>query len=126
MGANADGTDKLPLLVSGKSQCPRCFQNICSLPTGYDFSVKAWMTSGIYESWLRKLDSQFHRQQRSLIVDNCLAHPVVDGLTNVVFLPLNATSKLQPMDQGVIRAYRKKLLTKLTASRMWDMSILHL
>ena len=92
--------------------------------TAYDFSAKAWMTSGIYESWLRKLYSQFCRQQRSvlLIVDNCPAHPVVDGLTNVkvAFLPPNATSKLQPMDQGVIRAlkvrYRKKLLTRLIAS----------
>ena len=55
-------------------------------------------------------------------MDNCPAHSIVSNLTNVTlaFLPPNATSKLQPMDQGIIRTlkvrYRKKLLAKLIAS----------
>ena len=124
VGANVDGTVKLPLIVIGKSKQPQYFKNVRSLPTAYDFSSKAWRTSGILESWLRKLDNQFWRQQRSilLIVDNCPEHPSESGLTNVKFAfpPPNATSKLQPMDQGIIRAlkvcYRKKLLAKLIAS----------
>ena len=46
----------------------------------------------------------------ALIVDNCPAHPHVEGLEAVelVFLPPNTTSKLQPMDQGVIRALKAK------------------
>ena len=82
------------------------------------------MTSSLFESWVHKLDKHFQRQKRSilLIVDNCPAHPHVEGLTNVklAFFPPNATSKLQPTDQGVIRAlkawYRKKLLAKLISS----------
>ena len=66
VAANADGTEKLPQLVIGKSKQPRCFKNVRSLPTPYDFSSKAWMTSGIFESWLRKLDSKFWRQNRTV------------------------------------------------------------
>ena len=50
VGANADGTEKLPLLVIGKSKQPRCFKNVRSLPTAYDFSSKAWMTGGIFSN----------------------------------------------------------------------------
>ena len=41
----------------------------------------------------------------ALLIDNCPAHPSFSDLTNVqlVFLPPDTTSVLQPMDQGVIR-----------------------
>ena len=43
-----------------------------------------------------------------MIVDNCPAHPKVDGLKAIelIFLPPNTTSKTQPMDQGVIRSLK--------------------
>ena len=46
----------------------------------------------------------------TMIVDNCPAHPHVEGLQAVelIFLPPNTTSKLQPMDQGVIRSLKAK------------------
>ena len=124
VGANVDGSEKLPLFVIGKSKKPRCFKNVRSLPVQYDASRKAWMTSSIFETWIRNLDRQFSRQKRSvlMILDNCPAHPIIEGLTNtkLAFLPPNTTSKLQPMDQGIIQAlkawYRKKLLAKLILS----------
>ena len=44
----------------------------------------------------------------ALLIDNCPAHPSTSDLTNVqlVFLPPNTTSVLQPMDQGVIRSLK--------------------
>ena len=54
-----------------------------------------------------------------LFVDNCAAHPQDVELTNieVVFLPPNTTSLLQPMDMGIIKNlkghYRSKLHTRL-------------
>ena len=36
VGANADGSEKLPLLVIGKSKKPQCFKNVNSLPVVYD------------------------------------------------------------------------------------------
>ena len=75
VGANADGSEKLPLLVIGKSKKPRCFKNVNSLPVVYDASKKAWMNSTIFTSWLRQLDKRFARQQRNvlLLLDNCPA-----------------------------------------------------
>lgn len=34
--ANIDGSEKLLILVFGKSKKPRCFQNMKSLPSGYE------------------------------------------------------------------------------------------
>ena len=90
----------------------------------YDASKKAWMTANLFETWIRSLDRQFCRQKRQVILflDNCTAHPPIDGLTNIrlAFLPPNTTAKLQPLDQGIIRSlkalYRKKLLAKLISS----------
>ena len=54
-----------------------------------------------------------------LLVDNCPARPTIEGLeaVNVVFLPKNTTSKLQPMDMDVIRSlkahYRLALVRKV-------------
>ena len=41
-------------------------------------------------------------------VDNCPAHPSIDNLvsTELIFLPPNTTSKLQSMDQGLIRSLK--------------------
>lgn len=74
-----------------------------------------------YTSWIRKFDAKMRIANRKvlLFVDNCPAHPVVDDIKNVkvVFLPKNCTSKLQPMDMGIIRNlkhfYRTRLVRRL-------------
>ena len=43
VGGNAYGSEKLPLLVIGKSKNPRCFKSVHSLPVDYTASKKAWM-----------------------------------------------------------------------------------
>jgi len=53
-----------------------------------------------------------------LFIDNCPAHPKDVVLQNieVVFLPPNSTSKLQPLDQGIIKVtkqyYRRRLVLR--------------
>lgn len=105
--ANMDGSDKLDLLVIGKFEKPRCFKNIKTLPVQYHANTKAWMTSGIFEQWIRKLDRQFQSQNRKvlMIVDNCPSHTKLLNLKSITmqFLPVNTTSHLQPMDQGIIQ-----------------------
>jgi len=102
--------EKLPMFVIGKSKKPRCFKNIKHLPCEYKSQKKSWMNSEIFEEWVRKIDRKFRVDDRkiALIIDNCPAHPVIPNLTNVqlVFLPPNTTSILQPMDQGVIRSLK--------------------
>jgi len=106
---NMDG-GKEDLLLIGKPKKPRCFKNLQQLPLTYDFSSNAWMTSRIWERWLRVLDLKFHRQKRKvlMLVDNCSAHTQVDGLKSITvkFLPPNTTSVLQPCDMGIIRTLK--------------------
>ncbi|GBN47868.1 Jerky -like [Araneus ventricosus] len=53
--ANASGTDKLPLLLIGKSKKPRSFKNINvnSLLVKFRSQRSAWMNSEIFEKWFR-------------------------------------------------------------------------
>jgi hypothetical protein len=81
------------------------------------------MTSSISEDWLRRIDQKFHSEKIKIIlfVDNCLAHPFVTmkelRAVKVAFLPPNTTTKLQPLDQGVIKNlkyhYYKRTIWKM-------------
>ena len=107
--ANAAG-DKLPMFVIGKSTRPRCFAGIRNLPCRYRLQKKSWMDRTLFEEWVRELDRTFMGEGRkdALIVDNCAAHPHIEGLKAIqlVFLPPNTTSETQPMDQGVNRSLK--------------------
>ncbi|XP_033747074.1 tigger transposable element-derived protein 4-like [Pecten maximus] len=111
--------EKESIVVIGKSANPRCFKKVppSSLPVHYYSNKKAWMTSNIFEDWVKKFDRKMRRQGRKvlLFLDNAPSHPKLT-LNNVTlkFLPPNTTSKSQPMDQGIIQAvklkYRKRQL----------------
>jgi hypothetical protein len=45
--ANINGSEKLPLLVIGIFERPRCFKNAKTLPMTYAFNKKAWITRGL-------------------------------------------------------------------------------
>ena len=64
--------------------------------------------SEFFSDYARRLDVKFHVEGRkvALIIDNCPAHPNVDNLKAIelVFLPPSTISKIQPMEQGAIRA----------------------
>nr|XP_015913217.2 tigger transposable element-derived protein 4-like [Parasteatoda tepidariorum] len=136
LGANMNGNEKLKPLVIGKSKRPRCFKNVKSLPVEYEANSNAWMTTMIWERHIRKLDSQFSRQKRkvALIVDNCTAHSQPESLKaiEIVFLPPNVTALLQPLDQGIIRDFKRKykkmlvkdLIKALDKNEKFEVSVL--
>ncbi|XP_064462536.1 tigger transposable element-derived protein 6-like [Ornithodoros turicata] len=119
--ANMDGSDKRKLVVIGKSKNPRCFKGIQRLPVEYYANKKAWVTSQLFEQWVIAFDRDMQRQRRQvlLLLDNCAAHKIATQLRAVrlLFLPPNATSLLQPLDQGIIWSlkslYRKRLVSRL-------------
>ncbi|XP_052130772.1 tigger transposable element-derived protein 6-like [Frankliniella occidentalis] len=130
MCANATGTHRLPLLVIGKYQNPRCFKHVVSLPVHYRWQKSSWITSVIFSDWLLTFKRLVERHQAKngrsgkvlLLVDNCAAHNTVEGFDfgdkfKLVFLPPNTTSLIQPMDQGVIvkvkRLFQGKFLRKV-------------
>ncbi|CAA7037302.1 unnamed protein product [Microthlaspi erraticum] len=108
---NEDGSEKIPLWIIGKYAKPRCFKNVnmSSLNCHYRANKRAWMTSVIFEEYIRWFDSRMHGRRVLFVVDNCPAHPKnIEGLQNVelFFLPPNMTSKIQPCDAGIIRAFK--------------------
>jgi hypothetical protein len=58
VGANMDGSEKLPLLVIGKSGKPRCFKNVKNLPCKNRSNKTAWMTSDLFDEYLKALDAK--------------------------------------------------------------------
>ena len=114
--ANADGSHKLNPLIIGKFTNPRCFKNINihNLPMVYRNNPKAWMLITLFQEWLKDFDYQIaqkHGGQRVLLLlDNCTSHKL-QGLVlphvEVYFLPPNTTSKIQPMDAGIIMSFKK-------------------
>ncbi|XP_005994023.3 tigger transposable element-derived protein 4-like [Latimeria chalumnae] len=115
--------EKRPLLFIGKSKNPRCLRRVHHLPISYVSSSNVWMTAFLFQEWLREWDKSLKAQHRriALIVDNCPAHPTVK-LNNIemMFLPPNVTSLIQPCDQGIIRTlkahYRRSIMSTLLAT----------
>ncbi|KAK7501648.1 hypothetical protein BaRGS_00007079 [Batillaria attramentaria] len=104
--SNMNGTEKPRLLTIGKFKNPRCFKGIKRLPVQYEANSKCWMNADIFKDWLQKFDNRMVQEKRKvlLVLDNCTAHKLPPlRATEVVFLPPNATSKLQPCDAGVIQ-----------------------
>ena len=63
------------------------------------FQAKSWMDSFLFDEWVKEFEGQ--NRKVALIVDNCPAHPSIEGLkaVEVILLPPNTTSKTQPMEQ---------------------------
>lgn len=81
------------------------------------------MTTELWNEWLQTLNNDMRKYRRKIImfVDNCSAHNNPSTLSNVriEFLPINTTSKLQPLDQEIIKnfkiLYRKEIVSEFLA-----------
>ena len=113
---NSDGSHKLKPLIIGKYKKPRCFNNVNlnNLEMKYCNNTKAWMLATTFQDWLQEFDNKVARKYGNehvlLILDNCPSHKI-DGLVlsnvDVHFLPPNTTSKIQPMDAGIIMSFKR-------------------
>ncbi|KAH1189473.1 ARS-binding protein 1 [Glycine max] len=120
-------TLKKSLWIIGKYAKPRCFKNVNmnSLDCQYRANKKAWMTSVLFDEYVRSFDQMMHGRRVLLVVDNCPAHPRnIEGLRNfeLFFLPSNMTSNIQPCDAGIIRAfkmhYRRRFYCKILEGKI--------
>lgn len=111
----------------GKANKPRFFKKKSGKELGIDCynNSKAWMTTQLLFSRLFRFSSYItrinHDRRVLVLIDNCSAHgseeslPPLDNV-EVRFLPPNTTSRLQPLDAGIIASvkprYRKYLYEK--------------
>ena len=113
---NARGGKDKPIII-GKFANPGCFRGIQDrslLPCEYFNQPKAWMNSDFLMEILSKLSRRLSHEDRSIILfmDNAPCHPedLDDKFEkiNIVFFPKNTTSCLQPLDLGIIQAFKLK------------------
>lgn len=131
MCGNAAGFMMKPGLIY-KSANPRALKNKNKnlLPVYWMHNPKAWVTKLLASNWFHQC---FIPQAKDylhdigmdfkvlLIMDNAGGHPLdlsYEGV-QIEFLPANTTSLIQPMDQGVIRAF-KALYTRNALQHLVD------
>ena len=108
--------------VNSKNSFRRCFRGKSRPPVIYRNNNSAWMTSKIWTEYLNDLNKSMIKEKRKILmfVDNCPGH-TYQKLSNInlMFLPQNTTSRLQPMDAGVIHSlkasYRQRFGKRLLA-----------
>ena len=77
------------------------------------------MESDILTEILRKLNARLRREKRTivLLMDNAPCHPedLNDKFSQIkiVFLPKNTTSRLQPLDLGIIQTFKLKYYKRI-------------
>ena len=127
----ADGSYVFEPTVIWRSKLPRCFKSLKdpSRPMGvhYFWNKKAWMNSDLMETILHRLDRKMSAENRNVVLflDNATFHPetLQPTLTNIklLFSPKNTTSRLQPLDAGIIRNFKqkyRKLLLRYVITRV--------
>ncbi|XP_075469458.1 tigger transposable element-derived protein 4 [Ascaphus truei] len=136
VGANLDGSEKLPLLVIGKHKTPHCFRSVTSLPVVYEANHAALMTADLFEKWMRSLDERFQKQKRKVVffVDPSPAHPELKNLKAIelIFFPSSLVASFTAMKHGVIRSlkikYRRRLIKRfvdcMVVSKEFTLSLL--
>uniref|UniRef100_A0A3B5PS70 DDE-1 domain-containing protein n=1 Tax=Xiphophorus maculatus TaxID=8083 RepID=A0A3B5PS70_XIPMA len=131
MCGNAAGFMIKPGLIY-RSKNPRALKNKNKddLPVYWMYNAKAWMTKALNLDWFKNCfipEVKCYLRGKGLdfkvllLLDNAGGHGndlAYDGV-QIEFLPPNTTSLIQPMDQGVIRAF-KALYTRNTLQHLVD------
>ena len=65
------------------------------------------MNTGIFTEWLEQINRKMRQQKGKILLfmDNVSSHALVSNVT-VKFLPANTTSHSQPLDGGIIQAFK--------------------
>jgi hypothetical protein len=127
---NSTGTHKLDPMIIGSAAWPRCFNMWQPERDGkvlYASNKSSWMTSEEFVRWINYFNEEMKelRKKGWIIMDNCSSHskppdaePCVWDAeelrfrgftmshTNAVYLPPKTTSWVEPLDQGIIRAFK--------------------
>ncbi|GFV40879.1 tigger transposable element-derived protein 1 [Trichonephila clavipes] len=117
--SNASGDRMLKPLLINKSLRPRALKgkDLKQLPVHWMANPKSWMTTAIFTEWFNNCfvpEVEAYMKEKSLdfkvllIVDNAASHPQLEHPNlQLVFLPPNTTSLIQPLDQGIIATFKK-------------------
>ena len=120
---SADGEKVGKQIVIWRSKNPRCFRLASAADklekVMYFADKKSWMQVEIMEKILTTLNNQMIKEKRNVVLflDNATVHPpsLIDKFSNIkiIFLPKNTTSRLQPLDAGIIQSFKSKYRKRL-------------
>ncbi|GFY26148.1 tigger transposable element-derived protein 1 [Trichonephila clavipes] len=117
--SNASGDRMLKPLLINKSLRPRALKgkDLKQLPMHWMANPKAWMTTAIFTEWFNNCfvpEVEAYLKKKSLdfkvllIFDNAASHPQLEHPNvQLVFLPPNTTSLIQPLGHGIIATLKK-------------------
>ena len=123
-----DGSDHRKLSVIGKARNPSCFQKkykmqVKDMAIDWYASKNAWMTGEIHDRIMTKFNNQMRAAGHHVlyVCDKASSHRKWEySHIKVLWLSPNATSIIQPLDQGIIlsvkRRYKKKLAERYLVS----------
>jgi hypothetical protein len=88
---------------------------LTNVGVNYKWNTKAWIKALIFQEWIISFDKiiRFKNPARKviLILDNAVCHNL-NGIelknVKLKFLPPNTTSKLQPLNVGIIACFKRK------------------
>lgn len=127
LGGNAAGDFKLKPLLVYPSENPRALRGCskASLPVVWRSNRNDWLTPSIFQEWFTGCfcpavesycTSHGLPHRALLLLDSAPCHPVhLGGLSahvRVEFLPKNTSALIQPMNQGVIAAFKAHYLRR--------------
>jgi len=129
--SNMDGSHKWKPVVIGRVKKPRRLKNVHritveQLPVTYRSNKSAWMNTVLFKEFMQSFNSFMVHNKRKVILflDNASSHTQQTSWSNVrvEFLPPNSTSKLQPMDQGIIRSFKGRYRADLAKKYLFALN----
>ncbi|SAM04543.1 hypothetical protein [Absidia glauca] len=111
--ANGDGSHRIDPIFIASIRAPDVLP-VRLLVSDILATQKGWMTSEIFNQVVKIIDRAAGAKQQGkkcvLLLDNASPHNRLPNLENlaIIKLPPNTTSKLQPLDAGIIAAYKKR------------------
>ena len=118
---NMTGTDKMPPLIIGKAVQPHSLQRnsigLSDSKVDYYNNSNGWMTAVVFEHWLGKWNDRLVSKSVTFFfwADSAPLHITKEySIIRVQYLLPNTTSKLQPLDQGIICVCKMKYCCIMT------------
>ena len=131
--SNASGDYMTKPMLIYRSLNPRALKGINknALPVHWKANLKAWVSADLFRNWflncfVPEVETYLKRNNLDfkalLLVDNAPGHPqdLCHPNVQIVFLPPNTTSLLQPLDQGIIYTFKTYYIRR---SLQWILDI---
>ena len=111
---NADDSDRLPSLFIDHTAKPRCFNKKTDEEFNFQYlhNTKAWMTAVFFLNFIKQFNKHVNKRRVLLLLDNAPNHVWINNIKedypniDIIFLPPNTISKLQPMDADIIATFK--------------------